>query len=79
MNTQPTFFGHANTRTRQPRMFDDAGPAESNLSCECGEPLTRTPSGFLCCPLGHGKLMEAANDPRRWDGDDADLFTDEGE
>jgi hypothetical protein len=33
-----------------------------------------TQSGFLCCPLGHGKLFEAANDPKNWRFDDDDLY-----
>ncbi len=28
-----------------------------NLCDECGAPLDRTVSGFLACPLGHGKLV----------------------
>ena len=27
---------------------------------ECGSPLDRTPGGYLCCPLGHGKLVADA-------------------
>jgi len=62
MTTQPTLFGHASTRTAQPRLFDDDGPHESGLSCECGEPMVRTQSGFLCCPRGCGKLREDVTD-----------------
>lgn len=46
----------------QLRMFADAGHGrESNLSCGvCGEPLVETPSGFLACPRGHGRLLQEA-------------------
>lgn len=62
MTTQPTLFDHANTRTRQGTLFDDDGPRESGLSCECGEPLIRTPSGYLSCGRGCGKLREDVAD-----------------
>ena len=75
MRTRLRLFGHghANTQTRQPKLWPD-GPEETGLTCSCGEPLVRTPVGYLSCPRGCGKLFEAANDPARWEGDDADLF-----
>lgn len=75
MTRQPHLFdaSTATVRTRQGQLFED-GRRESGLSCECGEPLVRTQGGFWCCPRGHGRLHELANDPARWEGDDADLF-----
>lgn len=67
MTTQPRLWGHADTTTRQARLFDEP-PEDTGLSCgQCGEPLVRTASGFLCCPRGHGKLFEAANHAESWD------------
>jgi len=57
MTTQPQFWGPSNTSTRQARLFED-GPRESELSCECGRPLIHTPSGYLTCPGGCGRLLE---------------------
>jgi hypothetical protein len=39
------------------------------LRCrECGHYLARTPSGFLACPLGHGRLVrETDDDPQPQD------------
>jgi uncharacterized Zn finger protein (UPF0148 family) len=74
VTTQPGIFGHADTRTRQAELFQRGGRV-SSLTCEsCGEPLERTPGGFLACPRGHGKLYEACNSPAVWDGDAEDLF-----
>lgn len=74
MTTQPTIFGFASTAARQAELFQRGGRV-SSLSCgECGEPLERTPGGYLACPRGHGKLYEACNNPAVWDGDDEDLF-----
>jgi len=58
MTTQPDLFLPmcATTRTRQRGMFDGMVP-ESDDSCdECGRPLIETPSGYWCCPAGHGML-----------------------
>jgi hypothetical protein len=42
----------------QADLFDNDGPADSALRCTvCGEHLTRTPSGWLACQRGHGKLL----------------------
>jgi hypothetical protein len=41
------------------------GPTLFGLRCEhCGHYLARTPSGFLACPLGHGKLIDDSDDPK---------------
>jgi hypothetical protein len=59
MTTQGQFWGPSNTSTRQARLFDDDGPRESDLSCgQCGRPLIHTPSGYLSCSAGCGKLLE---------------------
>jgi hypothetical protein len=34
----------------------------SLFCCECGYPLARTESGFLACPLGHGRLIDDSDD-----------------
>lgn len=63
MKTQPTFWGFATTTAHQAELFDTDGPELSALSCDCcGEPMERTPSGYLCCPRGHGRLIEVASD-----------------
>lgn len=50
----------ATHHTTQGRLFDLDGPAESDLACQqCGEYLVRTQSGYLCCPEGCGRLIEA--------------------
>ena len=36
----------------------------------CGRYLERTPSGYLCCPAGHGKLL--TEPPAETDGEDAE-------
>jgi hypothetical protein len=62
VHRQPDLFrpmcGEAHAR--QGRLFDDDGPADSALHCEvCDEYLTHTPSGYLACPNGHGRLVVA--------------------
>jgi hypothetical protein len=48
----------AEVHARQGTLFDNSGPAESAELCQtCGEHLTHTPTGYLCCPNGHGQLM----------------------
>jgi hypothetical protein len=50
---QPTLFGYADTRTRQPALFDTDGPPALTATCElCGAHLERTPSGYQTCPHG---------------------------
>ena len=59
MHRQPSLFDPmcAETHARQGSLFDNDGPADSALHCKvCGEYLTGTPSGYLACPKGHGKL-----------------------
>jgi hypothetical protein len=67
VHRQPDLFrpmcGEAHAR--QGRLFDDDAPADSALHCEvCGEYLTHTPSGYLACPKGHGKLRADVDDER---------------
>jgi hypothetical protein len=47
--------------------------------CEdCGRPLDRTPSGFLACPLGHGRLVrESEDDPQPADESSGRWFDDD--
>jgi hypothetical protein len=46
------------TPTVQRELFDPTAPAESAERCgECGECLVSTPSGYWCCPRGHGRLQ----------------------
>jgi hypothetical protein len=53
----------ARVSTHQGRLFDDAGPPDSPRRCgECSAHLTRTPSDYLACPRGHGKLLQQAPD-----------------
>ena len=65
MTRQPDLFSPclAHVSSRQGRLFDANGPPLSALSCvTCGQPLVRTPSGYLACPRGHGKLLTEAID-----------------
>jgi hypothetical protein len=64
----------ARSLARQGQLFDTDGPPAVTATCrECGDYLERTPSGYLACPRGHGKLLtelpvvEPANEP---EGDD---------
>jgi hypothetical protein len=46
---------------RQGELFKPGWDEVSDLACgECGEFLVRTPSGWLACPRGHGKLTGEA-------------------
>jgi hypothetical protein len=48
------------TTARQGDLFAPGYDEVSHLvCCVCGAYLVRTPSGYLCCPAGHGKLREA--------------------
>ena len=56
MTTQPRLWGHADTATVQPGLFDGL-PVVSDVACqECGRLLVETESGYLCCVMGHGRL-----------------------
>jgi hypothetical protein len=48
----------AQEQARQEELFP-AGPGEhSEIACgACGDCLVRTPSGWLACPRGHGRLI----------------------
>jgi hypothetical protein len=65
----------ATVRARQAALFDTDGPTAVNYRCrECGHYLQRTRSGYLACPLGHGKLIrefETDPEPANWDWSDA--------
>jgi hypothetical protein len=48
----------ARAMTCQAQLFDTDGPPAVTAQCaQCGEYLERTPSGYLACPRGHGKLL----------------------
>lgn len=54
------FNSFGRSYAKQGGLFD-SGPRVSALSCgECGAPMEETPSGFICCPNGHGKLSVEA-------------------
>jgi hypothetical protein len=60
MHKQPDLFRPmcAEVHGHQRSLFDNSGPADSNLHCEvCGSELAHTSSGYLACPRGHGKLV----------------------
>lgn len=66
-------FGRDHAAQRS--LFDD-GPRLSGLSCsECGEPMEETPSGFITCPAGHGRLNVEA--PAAFDQDSNGSWFDE--
>ena len=59
MNTQRDLFWPMCGRQygRQAALFAAGWDEVSDLACgECGASLVRTPSGWLACPRGHGKL-----------------------
>lgn len=69
MTRQPHLFDDctATITTTQPGLFNpnavEAGDSASTCR-NCGRPMLRTESGFLCCPVGHGKLIdERGNEP----------------
>lgn len=55
------FSTYADWEATQGQLFDgepEYDQAPGNLSCEqCGAGLVQTPSGYVCCPNGHGKLL----------------------
>jgi hypothetical protein len=60
MNVQRDLFHRmcAHVQARQGELFAPGEGERSNVACgECREFLVRTPSGWLACPQGHGKLM----------------------
>lgn len=79
MTQQPDLFlpAVATVRGRQGELFETGGRVV-NLTCqECGRPMETTPSGYLCCPRGCGKLLLAVPedepcgswfDPETWEG-----------
>jgi hypothetical protein len=56
----------------QPELFDTGGRVSALTCQECGDPMEHTPSGFLCCPHGHGRLNLACveDGPSGWFEDD---------
>ncbi|HEX4590307.1 MAG TPA: hypothetical protein VH120_10290 [Gemmataceae bacterium] len=64
MTIQPTMFGYADARTRQPVLFDTDGPPALIAKCQrCGEYLERTRSGYQTCPKGCLRLLPVGH----WD------------
>jgi hypothetical protein len=67
MHTQPDLYRPmcATTIATQGRLFDPDEPLPVGLSCSaCGRPMVRTASGYLSCPMAHGKLKaEPVDDP----------------
>jgi hypothetical protein len=69
VHRQPDLFSPmlARVTSQQGQLFDpqDARAGDSYRRCrECGAYLVRTESGFLCCPAGHGRLIdERGNEP----------------
>jgi hypothetical protein len=61
----------ARSIARQGQLFDTGGPPALTATCrKCGEYLERTPSSYLACPRGHGKLLtEAAAEPEDLEDD----------
>ncbi len=52
---------------RQDTLFDLQGSRESELSCTvCGAALVETPSGYLVCQNGHGKLLPTVEPSGSW-------------
>jgi len=61
MSTQRDLFRPmcGRTRTKQQELFAAGHQEISNVYCgECGRAMIRTPSGWIACPSGHGKLRE---------------------
>jgi hypothetical protein len=75
MTHQPDLFEPmlAQVTARQPELFTADGPPAVTATCrQCGEYLEWTPSGYLCCPAGHGKLLTEAAAAGEADSDDDD-------
>jgi hypothetical protein len=62
MTTQPRLWGHADTRSVQRSLFDQGGRVSELSCCSCSAPLEHTPGGYLACPNGCGRLLEAQTD-----------------
>jgi hypothetical protein len=78
---QPHLYDDATATltSRQATLFDanDAAACDSALTCcTCDRPMVRTESGFLCCPTGHGKLIDkgATGEPDDQDHCDQDEY-----
>ncbi len=73
MTNQPDLYRPmcAEVSATQRELFERS--SETALRCEapgCGAYLVETPSGFVCCPKGHGKLIardQAGDDAPLWD------------
>ena len=84
MTRQPHLYDDstATVTSRQATLFNpnNAAAGDSPLTCcTCGRPMVRTESGYLCCPAGHGKLIDegaTAGDVDQDDGDHADDWPD---
>jgi hypothetical protein len=65
----------ATVTSRQATLFDpnDVAAGDSPLKCcTCHRPMVRTDSGYLCCPAGHGRLIDERATDRGSDQDDHD-------
>lgn len=58
MVKQPDLFRPmlAATACRQGELFERS--SEAAPECPCGRPMVVTPSGYLTCPAGHGRLLQ---------------------
>jgi hypothetical protein len=77
MTRQPHLYdaATATVTSRQATLFDpnDVAAGDCPLTCRtCDRPMVRTASGYLCCPAGHGKLIDEGATDRAPDQDDQD-------
>jgi hypothetical protein len=65
----------ATVTSREATLFDpyDVAAGDSPVTCgTCGRPMVRTESGCLCCPAGHGRLIdEGVPEPNQDDESEA--------
>jgi hypothetical protein len=55
----------------QGELFPLGWAEESDLSsCECGARLVQTPSDYLACPNGHGRLLPVSEPCGKWFDDE---------
>lgn len=64
---RPMCGRHSSRQAELPGLESAGHGRESGLSCcECGAPLVETECGWVCCPNGHGKLLDESEPFGAW-------------